>query len=184
MKTCKVLLSGMIGLLLFVCALSAQVRPGASMPYGFIGNWAPPASYGVLLSPRITVVQANWPAGILTGVSAYPQFASTVGQQIGASFFPWGTYMCPAGLTSGANGCGYLGNPYDPTGQSSGKYGKPVIVAAQVTAADNWQQTISNPLVAVAPPSNAVPSTAALLSQAVAALQQAITLLNKVAAQQ
>ena len=70
--------------------------PGATIPFKFTGNWAPdPSTYGVLISGPIVVTEAEWSGDPSQPV--YPQFRTNKGQQIGAIFFFWGTFI---GLTS------------------------------------------------------------------------------------
>lgn len=145
-----------------------QPQPGATMSYGFIGNWVPPESFGTLLSPPIVVAAANWPSGAPQN-DPYPQFATDKGQQIFDQFVPYGA---PAGAP-GQGFQGYLGNNYD----QENKYGTvgPMVFEPNVTAADNWQAIENAPLLYAAPPvapTPAMPSAPALVGEITALLEQ------------
>jgi hypothetical protein len=63
---------------------------GVAIPWGFVGPWNPPASYGNLKSTPINLTAGMWPSGI-PQVPAYWDWATDQGQQIEGTFWKWGT---------------------------------------------------------------------------------------------
>lgn len=140
--------------------------PGATIPWGATGPWTPPTQFGVLKSPAINPTAANWPAQPAPPSVVYPQFCTDLGQQIGNKFFFYGTY----GTVNGQSG--YLQNPYDQQNRYGAPAGAPMIMLAQVTAPDNWQeeQTVFTP--GQPPPGTTGKTNAQLVAEIAALLGQ------------
>src|SRR5580692_302148 len=118
---------------------------GAQIPYKFVGPWTPPSEYGILISPPINVTAENWPEGA-PETAAFPQFATTLGQQIGTAFYFYGTYgyFSPAAP-------GYLGNNWNQSNLYGAPVGSHMVFEAQVEEPNNWQQAGSLFTIAVPP---------------------------------
>jgi hypothetical protein len=113
------------------------------MPYGFLGTWTP-SEYGTLISPPIVVTAAAWPAGV-PNQPICPQFATTLGQQIGAQFFLYGTFMGPTIADPPAGACGFLQNQLTHAvppqlAESGNKTLTPIEIGGPFIV-NNWQQS-------------------------------------------
>lgn len=145
--------------------------PAPMMPWGFTGEWEPPAEYGDLTSPSIVPTAANWPSVPTPPQEIAPAFTTTTGQTLNTGskvqFVFFGTWG------KDANGDqGYLKSPYDQANTYGYPPGTHSLTYAQDEAANNWQQSPSQ-FIPVPPPGPAPAITnAALRDQAMALLAQ------------
>jgi hypothetical protein len=144
--------------------MQQQPLPGAQIPYKFIGTWVPPAAYGILISPPIVVTAAAWPDGGPTS-PAFPQFATTTGQQIGTEFYFYGTYLS-------APSPGYLGNNWDQSNRYGAPVGSMMTFVPNVEALNDWQQSGYSVTVGTPPGPAHTLTPVQIAQQAIALLQQ------------
>lgn len=145
--------------------------PAATMPWGTLGPWEPPAEYGEITSPAINPTTADWPTGGGSPPATLTPFFSTskgINFQRQQQFVFFGSYG------ENQNGTkGYLENPYDQTNRYGAPVGAEMIGFPQVTGLDAWnnQPEASFTVLPVPAPSSG-PTNEQLRDTAMAALQQ------------
>jgi hypothetical protein len=152
------------------------------MPYGFLGTWFPPSEYGTLISPSIVVDATAWPSGVPAQPIA-PQFATNLGQQIGAQFFLYGTFMGPTIANPPAGACGFLQDQLThavpPQLAESGNKALTPIEIGGPFIVNNWQQEAVGEYAALPIPAPVAPAVlaAGFIAQAQVLLAKAAQVL-------
>jgi hypothetical protein len=153
------------------------------MPYGYLGTWTPPASYGTLISPPIIVDASAWPAGI-PNQAICPQFATDIGQQIGAQFFLYGTFVGPSSPNPNPAACGFLENQLThAVPPQLAESGNKALTPAEIGGPfilNNWQQSAVGEYAALPIPAPVAPAVlaAGYIAQAQALLGKAAQILG------